>query len=202
MFKTPHDLSYFDHLYEQNDDPWGYENRWYEARKRQICLSMLLKPMYQHGLEIGCSNGVFSRLLAKRCHQLTCLDGHAQAVQLAQQKLKDYPHVEVIQQHIPHQFPQGKYDLIVVSEILYYLTQDELEKTFEFIQDALTSEGLLLCCHWRYPIKGFEFDGDAVHQMLKQKLKLNHYLSCQDADFLVDVWSVETQSLAQAEGLI
>ena len=49
---------YFDQIYAEDHDPLGYEQRWYEARKRQICLSVLLQPKYQNALQIGCSNGV------------------------------------------------------------------------------------------------------------------------------------------------
>ena len=32
---------YFDQLYQDNDDPWHYQQRWYEQRKRQLCLAAL-----------------------------------------------------------------------------------------------------------------------------------------------------------------
>ena len=32
---------YFDQLYQDNDDTWHYQQRWYEQRKRQLCLAAL-----------------------------------------------------------------------------------------------------------------------------------------------------------------
>lgn len=193
---------YFDELYKNSDDPWEYERRWYEERKRQICLALLLKPVYAKVLEIGCSNGVFSQHLAQRSKQLVCLDANSKAVQLAQARLGHLSHVNVIQQHIPEQFPAGSFDLIIISEILYYLEPEELSKLIEKVENSLTPQGVVLCCHWRYPIDGFTLTGDQVHHVLKQQFHLHHYLTVNDPDFMVDLWSRETTTLASKEGLI
>lgn len=192
---------YFDEIYADKDDPWGYEQRWYEQRKRQICLSVLLKPHYQQALEIGCSNGVFSEALAARCDQLLCLDGHAKAVNLAQQRLATYSHIEVQQAWVPTQLPKHSFDLIIVSEILYYLDMAALYELMTWLNQHLTQGGTLLCCHWRHSIAGFELDGNQVHQHLQQ-LNLKHYLTVKDPDFLIDVWSNANINLAEKEGLV
>ncbi len=198
MLKTQ---SYFDQIYAQGNDPWGYDQRWYEARKRQICLSVLLQPEYDHALEIGCSNGVFSEALGQRCRQLLCLDGHAQAVALARRRVAAYSHIKVEQAWVPEALPAQSFDLIVVGEILYYLSPSELKQLMGWLDRHLHPSGTLLCCHWRHPIHGFELTGDQVHQSLRQ-LHLNHYLSLKDPDFLIDVWSQSGLSLAKQEGLI
>lgn len=195
-------MEYFDVLYAQNDDPWDYENRWYEERKRNICLAVLLKPMYQNVLEIGCSNGTFSRHLALRSKRLLCIDGNEKACDLAKLKLNDFNHVEVLQNVIPEQFPDEKFDLIVIGEVLYYLNYDELIQLIEKIHQSLNKDGMILSCHWRYPIDEFLLNGDAVHQVLTENLKLNHYLSLKDPDFIVDLWTMDTLTLANQEGLI
>ncbi|WP_407307307.1 class I SAM-dependent methyltransferase [Acinetobacter sp.] len=193
---------YFDELYKNSDDPWDYEQRWYEERKRQICLALLLQPVYSKVLEIGCSNGVFSQHLAQRSKQLICLDAHSKAVQLAQVRLDHLSHVKVIQQHIPEQFPAGSFDLIIINEILYYLQPEELAHLIEKVENSLTLEGVVVCCHWRYPIDGFILTGEEVHHVLKQQFHLPHYLNVNDPDFIIDLWSKETTTLASKEGLI
>lgn len=70
-----HSRVYFEELYRSNNDPWGYDYHWYEARKRQICLALLTRPHYERVLEIGCSNGHLSVYLAQRavvCYVLMC----------------------------------------------------------------------------------------------------------------------------------
>lgn len=193
---------YFDALYFENHDPWGYENRWYEERKRNVCLALLLKPIYNNALEIGCANGVFSQHLALRCKNLLCIDANETAVDLAQARLSHLNHVNVIQAMIPETFPEQKFDLIVLGEVLYYLNHDELMSLIEKIHRCLSDDGVVLCCHWRYPIEYFSLTGDHVHQVLKENIQLYHYLSLQDPDFNVDIWAQEGQSVADREGLI
>ena len=198
MLKTQ---TYFDHIYATANDPWGYEQHWYEARKRQICLSVLLQPQYQNALEVGCSNGVFSEALGQRCSQLLCLDGHPKAVNLAQNRLKNYPHIQVRQAWVPAELPQQQFDLIVIGEILYYLDLEQIQTFIAWLNTHLSATGTLLCCHWRHPIEGFTLDGNQVHQLLAP-LALQHYLSLQDPDFLVDVWTKSSLSLAAQEGIL
>jgi predicted TPR repeat methyltransferase len=195
-------VNYFDSLYADNTDPWHYETRWYEQRKRDICLALLLKPQYQQALELGCGNGVFSQFLATRCETLTCIDGHDQAVHLARRRLDHLSHVSIVHATIPQNLPAYGFDLIVISEILYYLSEAEIRAVVIWLHQHLNKDGLLLCCHWRYPISGFALTGEKVHALLKQDILFKHYLKLADTDFLVDVWHNSEVSLAMDEGLI
>lgn len=115
--------TYFDALYNDNSDPWQYQTRWYEKRKRDMCLAVLPKAQYHNAIELGCGNGVFSALLASRCQALLSIDGNKHAVQLAKQRLACSAQVTVIQGVIPDALPTARshFDLIIISEILYYL---------------------------------------------------------------------------------
>lgn len=200
----PYDHQYFDALYRLNSgDPWQYEQRWYEKRKREITLAVLPKKKFSRGIEIGCSNGVLSEQLAERCAFLYCMDAHITAVELAQARLNHYPHfeVDVVEGIVPQALPDQCFDLIVLSEILYYLTADALNALIGWLKAHLSPEGVILACHWRKPITGFDLDGEKVHIELRKKLSYCHYLQLEDADFLMDVWSHSKYSLAQQEGL-
>ena len=59
--------SYFDDMYSDNPDPWGFESRWYEQRKYALTIAALPEPLYRSGFEPGCSVGVLTSLLAPRC---------------------------------------------------------------------------------------------------------------------------------------
>ena len=161
---------YFEALYHHNNDPWGYDLHWYEARKRQICLALLTQQRYSSVLEIGCSNGHLSVHLAKRADQLLCLDFSEHAVHWAAKRLQNLKHVSVQHQKIPEYFPEQKFDLIVISEVAYYLSRNELHELIDQLQDSLTPQGEILCCHWRHAIQDFELDAYQVHHYLKQSL--------------------------------
>ena len=194
---------YFDQLYQQTTDPWHYETRWYEARKRQLCLAALTQPRYQHALELGCANGVFSEQLSARCRQLHCIDGNEKAVQAAQHRLAHLPHVSVSQGFIPNALPDQQFDLIVMGEILYYLTAEHMQQVVQWVKSHLLPGGTVICCHWRYPIVGFELDGDRVHHQLQFTFEAwLHHLHLVDSDFNLDVWLDSEQTVAMTEQLV
>ena len=200
--QAAYDQEYFDALYALNQgDPWHYEQRWYEQRKRQICLAILPRLHFDSAIELGCSNGIFSQELAQRTNRLLCLDANDTALQLARQRLYAQTHVQVLQGVVPNDLPQQKFQLIVISEILYYLNPTALQQMLAWLHTALEPDGCILTCHWRAPISGFSLNGDDVHQYLKAHLNYAHSLSLQDSDFLVDLWLNSAQSVAEQEGL-
>ncbi len=62
---------YFGAIY-RDDDPFGYRERWYEARKRDLLLASLPRARFAHAWELGCSNGELTAALAPRCWPPTC----------------------------------------------------------------------------------------------------------------------------------
>ena len=223
--------SYFDALYNDNSDPWQYQTRWYEKRKRDICLAILPQSQYNNAIELGCGNGVLSALLAQHCLALVSIDGNQRAVQLAKARLAGLSHVKVIQGVIPNRLMTLKdavmeayplsndtstnkpsFDLIVISEILYYLSPNDIDAVIAWTQQNLAIGGTLLCCHWRYAIDGFAMTGETVHQRLndafnfanneKHQIAFNHQSQIIDSDFLLDVWQRSPSSVAKQEKLI
>lgn len=192
---------YFAELYRANNgDPWRYEQRWYEQRKRDITLAVLPQPSFSTGIEIGCSNGVLSSELAKRCEYLICMDANPTAIQLANQRLT-HDHVTVVQGIVPLDLPEQQFDLIVASEVLYYLEEQILQQLIDWMNTHLSPNGCIVACHWRYDIEGFGLNGEHVHQLLKQHLNYFHSAQLQDADFFLDVWTNSSDSIAAQEGL-
>ena len=59
--------AYFDAKYADSVDPWQLEARWYERRKYAITLALLPYPRYRHAFEPGCSIGVLTEHLTRRC---------------------------------------------------------------------------------------------------------------------------------------
>lgn len=194
--------AYFAQIYADSSDPWQYEKRWYEVRKRAICLSLLPYPHFAKAIELGCSNGVFSEQLAQRCDYLRCVDGQLEAVKLASERLQNQAHVQVVQGLIPQDLPSERFDLIVVSEILYYLAPDALTEVIAWLNTALTDNGVILACHWRYRIDGFQLTGETVHDSLQQQLHYRQQSHVIDQDFLLTIWQANHQSLAKQENLV
>ena len=193
--------SYFNELFLNNDDPWAFRQRWYERRKRALTLAVLTRPRYASIFEPGCANGELSAELAPRCDRLVCCDTASAAVALATSRLLGFPHAHVQQSRLPEQWPSGSFELIVLSELCYYLDADELSRLIDCALNALTADGQLLACHWRPPIEGCPQTAEQVHALLEQRLGLHAVVRHHEDDFLLDLWGRDGASVARLEGL-
>ncbi|MFF2314931.1 PIG-L family deacetylase [Arthrobacter sp. NPDC058097] len=160
----------FDALHRSAEDPWRYQDSWYEQRKRSLTLAALPEQKYDAGLEVGCSIGTLSAELAMRCRRFLAVDASGTAAARAAERLARHPGAEARQLTLPDQWPAGSFDLVVVSEMGYYLAAAELEELFTRISASLLPGGTLLLCHWRHPVSGWELDGDAVHALARSQL--------------------------------
>ncbi|MFT8243473.1 class I SAM-dependent DNA methyltransferase [Roseomonas sp. BN140053] len=154
--------SYFDELYAQNPDPYHFATNPYEHEKYAATLEALPRPRYASALEIGCSIGVLTAMLAPRCDRLLSLDAAEAAVVQARSRVTDFPGAEVRTARVPEQWPQGRFDLILISEVLYYFGHDDLRRLAALTTEALQPGGDCVLVHWlpetdpAYPLVGDE----------------------------------------------
>jgi SAM-dependent methyltransferase len=156
--------SYFDDLYASKPDPWDFETSPYEAAKYQDTIAWLPRPCYQRGLEIGCSIGVLTARLAGRCDALLSLDVSERALASARARCQNLPVVQFARMVIPKEFPDGTFDLVVVSEVAYYWSVEDLAKAKDLIAEHQVEDGHLLLVHWTPIEKDHAQTGDAVHE--------------------------------------
>jgi len=182
------DAQYFADLYAGNDDPWAFRTRWYERRKRDLVMASLPRQCYERIFEPACANGELSAQLAERCAALLCQDLDPNAVALARSRLAGFTNASVEQGHLPADWPGGSFDLIVLSEIGYYLDPAQWLQVIEQAVASLSPGGALLACHWLHPIDGCPQDGRQVHALLDQRLPLYRAVRHEEADFLLEYW--------------
>ncbi|WP_194790789.1 class I SAM-dependent methyltransferase [Pseudomonas sp. UFMG81] len=185
------DARYFADLYAENDDPWAFRTRWYERRKRDLLLASLPRQCYGRIFEPACANGELSALLAERCSELLCQDIDPTAVALARQRLAGVRHARVEQARLPSDWPGGQFDLVVLSEVGYYLGPTDWLQVIERAVASLAPDGALLACHWLHPIIGCPQGGRQVHEALARHLPLYPLLRHEEADFLLEYWSCQ-----------
>ncbi len=189
--------AYFDRLYAGDPDPWGFTSRWYEQRKYALTLAALPSPSYRRGLEVGCSVGVLTAALAARCASLVAVDVSSAALSAARRRVP--VSVNLIQASVPDEWPAGAYDLVVVSEVGYYLDAATLERLLDLIARDLAPGGVVVACHWRHPVADYPLSGDEVHAALARWPRLSRI---EEEDFLLDVLVPGGGvSVAHAEGL-
>lgn len=171
-FATPYELFWeqpvhdraLESLHEQEPDPWGVDHRFYEQRKRAVVTALLPRATFRHGIEVGCSTGALAEALASRCARLTALDGSRSAVRSARTRLSNLEHVDVVHAKLPEGFPEADHDLVVLSEVGYFLSPVDLDRLAHLLVQSLTPDGVLVLCHWRHPVVGWPLNGPAVHE--------------------------------------
>jgi cyclopropane fatty-acyl-phospholipid synthase-like methyltransferase len=140
--------AYFDALYARDPDPWSFETSAYEARKYEMSLAALPSQPFQAALELGCSIGVLTRMLALRCEALLATDGSAVALEHARRRCADLPRVRFRKLRIPDEWPEGDFDLIVLSEILYFLEPSDIRRSAARVRESLRTRGAVLVVNY------------------------------------------------------
>jgi len=196
---------YFDAMYAAAADPWSLRTRWYEARKYAVSTAMLPRQRYADAFEPGCSVGVLTGMLAPRCDRLLSCDMAAAAVTAATAHTAQFPNVTVERRAIPRDWPPGGFDLVVLSEFLYYFAGHDLDYVLDLVLTALRPAGTLLAVHWRHPVPEYPRSGDDVHAALGARSGLARLADHTEPDFLAQVYvrgEGSPVSVAQAEGLV
>lgn len=162
---------YFDSLYAHDPDPWKFASSPYEQAKYQATLAALPRDRFSVGLEIGCSIGVFTRRLAERCDRLLALDLSATALELARARCADLPtgHVSFERRAVPEQWPAGHFDLIALSEVLYFLDPAAVRGVACCAAASLAGAGCILLVNWLGDT-GTELSGEAAAELFLASL--------------------------------
>ncbi|MFF7590437.1 SAM-dependent methyltransferase [Kitasatospora purpeofusca] len=192
---------YFTRMYAAADDPWRLEERWYERRKYALTLAALPKPVYRSAFEPGCSVGVLSSLLAGRCGALLSCDREERALGRARGRLGHLPHVRVERRVLPDDWPRETFDLVVLSELLYYFTAVDTADILERAVRSLEPGGTLELVHWRHPVADHARRAGAVHEQARSHPALVRIAAHTEPDFLLDVFTRPEQPGTAAERL-
>ncbi len=179
---------YFENLYAASRDPWAFETSDYEQRKYQKTLRTLGGRRFNRALEVGSSIGVFTQLLAPFCDELLALDLSKRAVAAARERLSGHRQVRVERRGVPEEMPEGPFDLILASEVLYYLTREVMLAALEGFERELAPGGLLLAVHWRKETKTYPLQGDEVHELLMENTRLKHIDNIIEPEYRLDVF--------------
>jgi 2-polyprenyl-3-methyl-5-hydroxy-6-metoxy-1,4-benzoquinol methylase len=148
MSKTSRPAKHFERLYLANPDPWDLGTSLYEQQKYAATLSVLGSRHFQSALEVGCSIGILTSRLASHCDRLLALDFAPSAVTAARARCAPYPSVQIEQMQVPRQWPEGSFDLILFSEVLYFLDESDLMETCAHALGSLLPGGQVLLVNY------------------------------------------------------
>lgn len=147
----PIDPDGFERKFRETIDPWDYSGSAFEARKRRVLLRACGTGPYGRGLELGCAIGETSRELARICLRLVALDSSPTALREARRRNAGDARIAFAEAVLPADFPAGRFDLIVVSELVYYLKPRDLRRLMERVVAATAPGGRVVLLHHTVP---------------------------------------------------
>lgn len=182
---------YFETVYNASDDPWNFTTSEYEAEKYAATVAALPLERYESAFEIGCSIGVLTAQLAQKCETLLAVDVNEKAIEKARQRCENLPNVRLEKMRFPFNAPAEKtFDLIVVSEVGYYLSVADWQTAQRKIFELLKPNGTIILVHWTHFVEDYPQTGDAVHASFAEFAngKLKHLTARRTADYRLDIW--------------
>ncbi|CAN5125108.1 SAM-dependent methyltransferase [soil metagenome] len=197
--------SYFEEMYDADADPWGFQSRWYEQRKYALTLAALPRRRYESAFEPGCSLGVLTAALAARCDRLVATDVSASARGASAERLAGTGNVELRRWALGDPWPPERFDLIVLSEVGYYLHAPALRSAVDAATEALAPGGNMLAVHWRHPVSDYPLSGDEVHELVRGTPGLARTAAYVDTDLRLETYArvpPPARSVAETEGLL
>jgi SAM-dependent methyltransferase len=156
--------AYFDALYARDADPWNFASSDYERAKYDATMAALPTQEVSAAFEVGCSIGVLTRRLAERCASLLAIDVADAALAQARARCAGLGQVEIRRMRIPEEWPDRVFDLILLSEVLYYLSPDDVARAASRTRACLSRGGAVLLVHYILPTD-YPCSGDVASEI-------------------------------------
>ncbi len=136
---------HFEELLASESDPWQYESA-YERRKYEHTLGLVPRNA-KRALEIGCAEGHFTVDLARIVGELVAADLSEIALVRARARCAGLENVSFAQLDVAEDPLPGTFDVIVCSELLYYVGRERLPDVAAKLADGLRPGGALVHAH-------------------------------------------------------
>jgi len=193
--------TFFEDLWHQGDY-WELETSAFEEARYAALLAPLAGRRYARALEIGCGAGTFTRRLAGLAGRVLAIDVAPSAITRARDALAPAAGVDFrVANVMDHAFrDEGPFDLIVVSETIYYLgwlypffdvawLASEIHEatrpggrlllanTFGGCDDALLRPGMIRTYHDLFRNVGYRLEAERVFRGNKNGAELEVLIS-------------------------
>ena len=183
----------FEAAYRLDDDPWHFGTSPYEQRRFDITIACLPVPRFRRVFEPGCAGGELTVRLSQRCDEIVACDGSATVVARARRRLAVAADpacdIDLVVGAIPGWWPDGRFDLIVLSEVGYYFDATALAALVERLESSLTEGGTLFGVHWLGVSADHLLSGDEVHDVVDSSTTLVRRGGFRDPGFRLDWWT-------------
>lgn len=200
----------FDRLYLRDPDPWRVASSWYERRKNDLLLACLRRERYRLAWDLGCGTGELAAQLARRCDRVVATDSSRRACGITARRCAGHDNVTVQHSAAP-ELPAaltsdgaagadcatssgalGKVDLVVISEVLYYLRAPQRRAALEAVLPICAPGADLVAVHWTARPEDARASGLKVHRELDEALLgagWGRLIAHRDLEFTLTLWS-------------
>jgi 2-polyprenyl-3-methyl-5-hydroxy-6-metoxy-1,4-benzoquinol methylase len=178
----------FEARYRGGQDPWSFKDSAYELNRYRTIITSLRMAAYGTVYEPGCSIGILTHELGAMAKRVIACDFAPTAVEQAKLRCAEQPNVQIICADLHTFAPDVPLDLIVFSEIGYYLSREELSRMAVALAARLVPDGEFLAAHWLGHSPDHLLHGDQVHEILADSLALCPFRSERHSGFRLDSW--------------
>jgi 2-polyprenyl-3-methyl-5-hydroxy-6-metoxy-1,4-benzoquinol methylase len=185
------ELPDFDALYREDPDPWQVRSSFYEQRKLGIVLACLQRPRYRSVWDPACGVGELAARLVTRSDRVLASDASAEAVRLTRQRAAGLGGLDVRELALPAvpPAPHSGFDLVVLSEFLYYLPAPDRAATLAALDTVTGADAEVVSVHWRHHphdawLSGADVESEVVEGLVG--LGWRHRVRHDDRDFVVN----------------
>ncbi len=179
---------YFERMYAGDPDPWKFETSAYEAGKYDHTIASLGTHHFARALEVGCANGLLTQRLSSVCESVVAIDVSDTALQRARHRNRASTHVHFFNMPFPRQTPNSSFDLILMSEVVYYWSTADIAAAGAWIEKHIAPKGALLLVHW-IGETDYPQTGDEAVRLLRQSLPNFQTIASDRRDaYRLDLW--------------
>ena len=184
---------FFEALYSSapSGDPWDFDRSPDEQQRLDRVVEALGPGRFDRCLEIGCSTGQLTRRLADRATTVVAIDTSASAIDVARRTCAGLPGVDLRVGHVPDDLRtvEGVFDLIVVSDVGYYFSEDELDALIGELVDRAAPTATLLAAHWLGGSPDHVLDAATTHHVIADALDWHHTSATRSSTHQFDRWT-------------
>jgi SAM-dependent methyltransferase len=180
--------THFDRRYEDDADPWNYESDWAEIRRHRLMGWSLSRATYERAFEPACGSGTFTEILGRRCESLIACDASPRAIEHARRRLGNASGVALSAATVPTWWPEGTFDLIVLADFSYYLTNEQVTAVKVRCDSATGVGAQVLTVHWTGDAADFVSQGRRMHDLFADDIRFRNAVAMCDDRTILDVW--------------
>ena len=139
--------------------------------------------------------------LIDRCDHVTATDVAVAALDATHHRLRRAGRrdsVTLLQASLDQPWQSRGCDLVVLSEVCYYLDPAVLRGVLDAEVPRLTAGATVLAAHWRHPVADYPMTGDHANDIIGATAGLHHLAGYRDADVVIEVFDTGTPTSVAA----